>query len=189
MSTQDAVLSHCNFILNKLDSKHKTGAIFFYLTRAFDTVNHELLADKLSKNGIRGAPLNWIKSYLNDRSQEVHVKHVGKVFKSSARITNTGVPQGSVLGSLLFIIFINNIINVNMADNMFITLFADDTTTSVSVNNFKDISTQLKAAISSIENYCVENDLALNSFKTCLLLCSPTKLNESVLVRINGQSL
>ena len=82
-STQHAVLSLYNYILNNLDLKNNTACIFFYLKRAFDTVNLNLLLLILNKYGIKDNALNWVKSYLVDRTQEVAIRNGYTIFKSN----------------------------------------------------------------------------------------------------------
>ena len=91
------------------------------LSKAFDTIDHLILLDKLSCYGVRGVALNWFKSYLMGRKQCVVVDGV----KSNFQEMTCGVPQGSVLGPLLFLIYVNDIIN--SSDILQFSLFADDT--------------------------------------------------------------
>ena len=92
------------------------------MSKAFDTINHDILLYKLEHYGFRGVALDWFKSYLSNRKQFVRYQ----MNDSNHKIINCGVPQGSILGPLLFILYINDIVNTTSLLELI--LFADDTT-------------------------------------------------------------
>ena len=108
-------------LANAIDNKEYTMGVFIDLSKAFDTANQEILLAKLQHYRIRGTPLKWFVSYLSGREQFVNFN--GYCF--SYKLVKCGVPQGSVLGPLLFFIYINDICKVSSA--LDILLFADDT--------------------------------------------------------------
>ena len=121
-STEFASLELVDTIQQQLDLKLATVAVFLDMSKAFDTLDHEILMQKLSFYGVQNTSLNLFKSYLSERSQFVSIGGTS----SPLRTVNTGVPQGSILGPLLFIIYINDL---HMASDKFIyILYADDTT-------------------------------------------------------------
>ena len=115
-------------ILMKLDNKEAICSIFLDLSKTFDTVNHQILFQKLYRYGIHGVPLQWFKSYLESRIQYIEVKPFS---------IQCGVPQGSTFGPLLFLIYINEVPNCLVKAN--IRTFADDTTLFYSSNSLQDL--------------------------------------------------
>ena len=106
-STSHALINLVNKIATAFDEKKFTIGIFLDLCKAFDTVDHEILFLKLKHYGIRGSALDWMKSYFSNRQQYVEYNGINSVWNN----IKCGVPQGSILGPLLFLIYINDIIN------------------------------------------------------------------------------
>ena len=104
-STLDALLNFVENVCSELNSKKHVVGISIDFSKAFDTVNHHLLLRKLYAYGIRGLPLEWFKSYLNGRTQRVRI---GDSYSEPKNIS-CGVPQGSIIGPILFLLYINDL--------------------------------------------------------------------------------
>ena len=133
------------------------------LKKAFDTVDHGILLKKLEHYGFRNIENIWFKNYLGDRFQYVSIDGID----SSLRIMTCGVPQGSVLGPLLFLIFINDLPN---ATSLFTLLFADDTTFQLSSNNLQELFTTANTELQKACEWFQSNKLTLNVSKTKYIL-------------------
>ena len=128
-STYMAVLKLSDYILQEMENGKYSVGVFMDLSKAFDTVDHDILLAKLHHYGVRGVPLNLFKSYLNERKQFVMVDGV----RSNTQNITCGVPQGSVLGPLLFLLYINDITKCSSLFKY--SLFADDTCVIMSHND------------------------------------------------------
>ena len=164
LSTEMALLCAIDKITQSIDNKEHTIGLFLDLKKAFDTVNLDILLNKLEKYGIRGNALSWYRSYLSDRTQSV--KYYDTV--SQAREVNIGVPQGSTLGPLLFILYINDMSNV--LKHAYPIIFADDTTLFVSSTNVENVLTLLNEDILNLAEWFKANKLSLNLSKTNYIL-------------------
>jgi hypothetical protein len=163
-STFMALLNLVDRISGKIDNKEYSIGIFMDLSKAFDTVDHGIFLDKLELYGVRGVALKWFKSYLEHRSQFVQINNI----QSSMLPITCGVPQGSILGPLLFIVYINDIIHVSdIADIM---LFADDTNMFFSRSSFDTLLTLVNNELLKISKWFKLNKLSLNIKKTNYIL-------------------
>ena len=146
------------FVSNVLSGMGKSGqvdAVYIDFAKAFDRVNHRLLLRKLNLCGVDGSLLSWIESYLSGRSQAVQINST----VSYSFETNSGVPQGSHLGPLLFAIFINDLCDV-FQDSEFI-MYADDVKIYRSIGSINDVHL-LENDLARVEDWCRQNRMSLN---------------------------
>ena len=184
-STNHALIEITEKIRKALDSGKFACGIFVYLQKAFDTVNHEILLKKLEHYGIRGTSNSWFKSYLNNRKQLVSLNGVD----SEMQIMKHGVPQGSVLGPLLFLVYINDLHNAILYSQSF--HFADDTNLLNINDSPKKVQKQLNIDLKLLNNWLLANKISLNSKKTEMIIFQKPgfKLNWDWNVRLNGYKL
>ena len=159
-STQHTLISMTENILKTIDNGNFGCGIFIDLKKAFDTVNHSVLLKKLEHYGVRGIPLQWFESYLSNRKQYVSIN--GST--SDELILAHGVPQGSVLGPLLFLIFINDLPNVSKLLTFF--FLADDTNIYYESSDLLNIQKVVNRELRKIRKWLEANRLALNIDKT-----------------------
>ena len=159
-STEHALIELVDQIRLNMDKKLMTCGIFIDLSKAFDTVNHHILLAKLENYGIRGKTLDLLKSYLTDRKQYVHIENC----KSQIRSVTCGVPQGSVLGPLLFLLFINDLPTCCPLGK--VRIFADDTTIFFHSDNIEDIILTTRNIMTQLTSWFNANKLTLNADKS-----------------------
>jgi hypothetical protein len=167
-STTHAMSHLVNKISNALNEKKHTVVIFCDLRKAFDTCNHTILFKKLAKYGICGLELEWFKSYLNDRKQFVQVGEA----VSSERAIGIGVPQGSILGPILFLLYINDIPEFT---KLLALLFADDTALVASDEDLERLALYINTELQKVCFYFRQMGLSLHPEKTKYIIFSNDK--------------
>lgn len=163
-STNHALMSMIQQIRDTMDDRNTAIGVFVDFQKAFDTVNHDILIRKLEHYGIRGIPNNWFKSYLTDRKQYVTLDGTD----SDHAVIKHGVPQGSVLGPLLFLIYINDLhecIKYSTTRH-----FADDTNLIHILNkSFPNRTKKINKDLRCLTHWLLANKISLNSTKTELI--------------------
>ena len=181
-SINHALVSLTEAIKNSLDNRKFGCGTFIDLQKAFDTVNHDILLMKLEHYGIRGTTLDWLKSYLSDRKQYISVNGSN----SSCLNVTCGVPQGSVLGPLLFLIYINDL--PRSSSKLTFYLFADDTNIYYESNNLDMLQRTVKKELKKVKMWLDVNKLSLNIDKANFIIFKSPQhsITEAVSIKIGN---
>ena len=184
-STVYALMEITERIKDTIDNGKFGCGIFIDLKKAFDTVNHEILLTKLEHCGVRGILLEWFKSYLTGRKQFVSFNGESSDLKDIA----CGVPQGSVLGPLLFLIYINDLPNVS--DKLKFFLFADDTNIYYESGDLLELEKTINKELKQLSMWLKVNRLALNISKTNFLIFHSVKrkVYHNVTLKLDKKAL
>lgn len=169
-STETALLRVFNTLTKNADKNKLNILCLLDLSAAFDTIDHDILLARLERTfGINGIALNWFKSYLTDRYQTVVVGGV----KSDTHIVRFGVPQGSVLGPVLFTIYMQPLSKVITKFNLLYQFYADDTQLfeAVNLDDINNLSVRISHCLIEIKDWMGQNRLMLNDNKTEILTC------------------
>lgn len=166
-STETAVFELTNNIHQDLDNNNVVCGIFLDLSRAFDCIDFEILFVKLEHYGIRGTELEWFKSYMTNRQHSLKMKNprTNKYMQSGALGTSMGVPQGSVLGPLIFNIYINDLTTLAKPNQRIIN-YADDTSVLLTAENFPKLLIDGNDMMVEIHKWFSNSKLILNPDKT-----------------------
>ncbi len=169
-STKLALLDSMDMILGVLNENKFVAAIFMDLSKAFDSLDRDILLCKLYNYGIRGSMHSWFKSYLSNRNQYVTINDSNSVMQN----VEYGVPQGSVLGPLLFLLYINDLGSIPKLE-FSPKIFADDTNVFVYSSNLSDLKIKCQHTINIISDWMLANRLTINCDKTNYMIFSPSK--------------
>lgn len=171
-STTLAIYNLIKTVMTNLNNRIPSCAIFLDLSKAFDLVDHDILIEKMEKYGIRGPAKEWFRSYLSNRKQITRVKKFNPLrntlenFDSKSRTNGIGVPQGSILGPILFIIYINDL---PQSINYPCVLFADDTTIIIEYKNKQNYDAEINETLNDVNKWLDINKLKINIAKTNVL--------------------
>ena len=188
-STETALIRLVDQLLFDLDRNRTSGLVFIEYKKAFDLIDHGLLLEKLKAYGVRDNDLNLLRSYLSGRTQHVNINGC----HSSARTVSAEVPQGSILGPILFLLFTNDLPSASQHST--VDIYADDTTVSLLsgvTNELTAMSSALQQDLDEVSRWSAVNKMVTNSAKTkCLLVtgkCIPCKLDNCSLELKLGDS-
>lgn len=181
-STEHSALHFHDEIMQRLDSNKTPYAIFLDLSKAFDTIDHRILIKKLKYYGIVGSACNLMISYLENRKQFVLFENN----KSTMSMIDTGVPQGSILGPLLFLVYINDLPFFNNSFNTI--MYADDTTLFGNLEDFSSATLEfdINSKLKKLNSWFKYNKLSLNTNKSKLMIFRKRKQIKSIDIQIDG---
>ena len=196
-STDTCLMHLTDYIKLEMDKGNYVGMILLDLQKAFDKVNHDILLGKMKTMGCSNSAVKWFRSYLSDRKQLTDLSGT----RSELDSITCGVPQGSILGPLLFLMYVND---MEIAVHCKLILYADDSALLIPGRNLKDIEKQLSIELSCVNEWLVDNKLSLHLGKTESILfgqkrkiknkslrvvCNDTKISSSSRVKYLGAEL
>lgn len=181
VSTTTAIIQVLKLLYKNLDQHKKCVGVFLDLSKAFDLVNHEILIKKLECYGVRGNTLDWFKSYLNNRKHYVYANN----YKSEVLESTVGVPQGSILGPLLYIIYVNDFRFNNSI------MYADDTSLLICEKKINEATNNANTQLQRIHQWYKNNNMIINSKKSTIIRfnVSNIKFDHSILIKNEGTTL
>ena len=184
-STSHALISITEKLREALDTGNFACGVFIDLKKAFDTVDHNILIAKLEHYGVRGVVKQWFYSYLNNRNQFVSING----YKSSRKIIKCGVPQGSVLGPLLFLLYINDF--SSSVKHSTVHHFADDTNLMCINRSLKQLNQHINYDLKKITDWLNSNLISLNTDKTEFVIFrkQKQKLDGNFKIKFNGKRI
>ena len=180
-STATSLIETTDFIHKHLDEGKLVSLVSTDLSKAFDTLSHDLLLNKLRDMGFARTSTTWLKSYLSNRTQQVKINRI----TSSNETTKAGVPQGSILGPILFIVFTADL-HHHLSD-LKIVSYADDTQILITGNSDEDIKKKVESCINRAQVWYTTNSLKINPSKTEVLVLGRKK-NRKLLFNVNEGS-
>ena len=185
IGTKDALNQISKTIYENLDKGLPIAITFLDLAKAFDTVNHKILLDKLYAYGVRGKGHKLIESYLSNRRQKVRIGS----YESDFEIIDTGVPQGTILGPLLFILYVNDLLT-KMPENSILS-YADDTAVLAKGKTWKEVENQMNKYLDEVSIWLRLNKLTINIQKTVYLTFGnySDSVPRTINIEINGEQL
>ncbi len=170
-STLSNLLVYVNNVVKFIENGGQVDTLYTDFSKAFDKISHEILLNKLTSFGVDGAYLEWFRTYLIDRSQCVVIGDM----KSHAITPTSGIPQGSILGPLLFLIYINDLPTIFTSSSC--ALLADDLKLYKKITTEQDCH-EMQKDIDALSNWCDSNSLSLN-IPTCFTLTTTIKPNPT----------
>jgi hypothetical protein len=190
MATEDAIAKVTSAIMSHIDEGAKCVGVFIDLRKAFDSVSHEKLISRLKSIGMRGRVLSWFDSYLENRPQMVRVNKK----LSDAETTKYGIPQGTVIGPVLFTLYVDAMLGLTLNGSLF--SYADDTVLIVGASSWGDLNINVNRDIKYIKEWIDTNCLSMNIDKTNYLMFSlmpnveetsnfKISINDSEIKRVN----
>ena len=183
LSTESAIIQFIDNVHKGLDKRHHTIAIFMDLSKAFDVLSHNILFNKLEHYGFRGKFLDLLMSFISNRKYFVSAN--GST--SDIKTVNIGVPQGSTLGPLLFLLYINDMCNSSSILNF--TQFADDTTITHSGPNLEVLTNEIERELEKVLDWLLANKLIINLTKTHTMLFTNKRVERKITIKANNTNL
>lgn len=170
-STATAVYNFIKIILESLEETNSVIALLLDLSKAFDTLSHQYVLRKLEAYGIREVELEWFRSYLSSRTQRVNLSKDGNKVESKPIEIELGIPQGSILGPIIFILFINDLHNeYDCQPEVDVINYADDTDVIVKGNTYQEAVKLAECSLKRAEDWFCSNKLCMNTNKTTAIL-------------------
>ena len=185
-STTTCLVEITEAIHREVDNGGVMGIASMDLSKAFDSVSHGLLLKKLEQKGLSGRCLKWLKSYLTERTQQVRFKD----FTSSKTVVQSGVPQGSVLGPILFISLTSDLVN-HLDNECIVKAYADDTQLLVRGRHREEVKLKLQSVIAKAQAWFTGNSLLINPTKTEIMMVGKkSKGDEDITIDVKeGNSI
>ena len=181
-STITCLIEVLTYVYKLIDQKITTAIISLDLSKAFDSIDHRILLKKLSKMGLEVTAVTWIKSYLTNRKQISKFKH----FKSKEEIVHSGIPQGSIVGPLLFLCYTNDF-HEALSDECQTFAYADDTQLVIKASNLKQLRKKAEKVVSLAQKWYQDNIMKNNIGKTEVIVINTSQRNQYIQIKVKDE--